>query len=126
MLGNPFANLPKPSPPLPFRLYAPNGDTMEAKGWLGLKNESDKKEIELVLVKPDNSFVVLNKKVIVVNKITEAVVYNPRLAMTTINGREFIPRRVLRWLQENPQWPAILELEDNPVEGDTNDGLSEK
>jgi hypothetical protein len=122
-----FINIPRPPiPPVSLKVYAPNGDTREVRGWIGIRvNSRNTKKLELVLVLPDESTEVLNKKVVIVDTATDNVLYTPRLAPTEMNGGEFMPRGIVRWLQENPQWPAILELEDQPVEGDGNDGLLE-
>lgn len=103
-----------------FKIYAPNGDTKEVVAFLGIRAPEDHPELaELFLMYKDGTVEVLNKKVVVKNLETKRVCYNPRTAPELIGGRVFIGIYESRWLQENPHWPAILELWDHPVDGES-------
>ncbi len=107
--------------PARLKVYAPNGDTREAKAALCIRSNPRYSQLtELFLYYEDKKVEVLNKKVVVKNLDTGEVCYDPRSAPTHFEGRTFLTGSVMAWLKRNPHWPAILELWDNPVETGTS------
>ncbi len=104
-------------PPAKLKVYAPNGDTKEIIGFLSLRvHQAYPGIIELFLCSENGTSEILNKKVVVKNMETGMVCYDPRTCITVSKSEK-------RWLAENPHWPAILELWDNPV-GEESEGLN--
>ncbi len=112
-------------PPAKFKVYAPNGDTKEIAGYIGLRDHPDYDQLtELFLQFADGTCEVLSKKVVVKNLETGRVCYDPRHAPPTFNNKVFLSGSEKFWLKNNPSWPGVLELTDNPVQGDMGDGLN--
>lgn len=113
----PFGPLPLSLPPAKLRVYAPNGDRKEVVAYLGIRGRGDECcPAELFLAHESGAVEVLNRKVVVKNLETGMVCYDPRNAPTYFGARRFLTSTEELWLIKNPSWPAILELEDNPVE----------
>ncbi len=113
------------SPPAKLKIYAPNGDTKETVAYLGIQAHQKHSQLaELVLQHEDGTVEVLNKKVVVKNLETGQVCYNPRTAPLYFSNQVFISGAEAHWLQTNPHWPAILELWDNPMDGEVVEGLN--
>lgn len=111
-----FLKLQQTPPPAKLKVYAPNGDTMEIVAYLGIrKHEKDHTPAELFLIHEDGTLEVLNKRVVVKNLETGTICYTPRNAPSHFGDRVFITELESVWLHNNPSWPAILELENNPV-----------
>jgi len=112
-------------PPAKLRVFAPDGTTQETEGWLLLEAlREGKTSTALHLVHLDGDTEVLNRKVVIVNTETGLTVYNPR-RVAIASDRPFFTPQETAWLQRNPQWPGILELEDQPVEnGEDNEGIT--
>jgi len=110
-------------PPNKLKVYAPNGDTKEILGHLGVRGHQEHKQLtELFLQHADGKIEVLNKKGVVLNMETGIVCYNPRVCPTHHGEYSFITGSEKTWLKANPHWPAILELWDHPVDN-AQDGL---
>lgn len=111
-------------PPAKLKIFAPDGNIVEAPGWLGTRSsELDPGHQELHLISPDGTSELLNRKVVILNVELGVVVYSPRL-MNPILGLPQLTKREQVWLERNPQWPGILELDDQPVEnGEDNEGI---
>lgn len=112
--------------PAKMKVFAPDGETTEYVGWVGIyqDNKEDPKLAELFFLSEEGSIKILNKKVIVQNLETGKVIYHPRYMLETISGKPFLTPREVLWLRNNPEWPDVLELVDNPVDnGEDNDGL---
>lgn len=107
-------------PPYRIKIFAPNGETRELLGWLGLRTSPSKPTtMELFLIHGGDCPVgieVINKKVVVVNQELGQVIYDPRQVPRRIYNLEFLTEKEVEWLGRNPQWPDILELKANPVE----------
>ena len=122
---NPLDALMSPSPPAKMKVFAPNGDVREATCWVGIRNhEQSRRLTELFLLYEDGSTEVITKKVVIQNLETEVIVYDPRRAPSHFGDRAFITSSVIRWLEEHPEWPDILELDDNPVNEEEGEGLN--
>lgn len=117
--------MPADNPPAEMKVFAPNGETNRAVCWLGIRRSTEgPKTIQLFLLHEDMSIKVLNKKVIVQNLETGNIVYNPRCMPEFFGEQRFLTPREVFWLRDNPHWPNVLELYDNPVDnGEGNDGL---
>lgn len=104
-------------PPAKLKVFAPNGETKEVVAYLGVRghNKIPPYPIELCLLHDGGKVEVLSKKVVVQNLETGKVCYNPRIIIHTICAG-FLTESDMLWLRKNPCWPAMLELEDNPVE----------
>jgi len=115
------------NPPARIKVFAPNGDTKTFVGWVGVRETGGPKgALELFYTEdtPEATVTVLNKKVVVQNLDTMEVLYSPRgMPPVLPNGVPFFPKCDLKWLQKNPHWPGILELEDEPV-GEDSEGLN--
>lgn len=111
-------------PPAKLKVFAPNGTIQELEGWLLLEYlPGSEAAANLHLVNLDGDSEVLNRRVVIVNMETGIMVYNPRKVGLT-PGRSFFTTQEQAWLKRNPQWPGILELEDQPVEnGEDNEGI---
>lgn len=114
------------NPPAKIRVFAFNGDTTESVCWLGIRRSIRHPQLtELFLLHQDARVEVLSKRVVAQNLETGEVIYNPREAPRFYQGQVFITASDAQWLEKNPHWPGILELDDNPV-GETKedeDGL---
>ena len=113
------------NPPFRVKVFAPNGETKELTGWVGIRAHPRSQGLaDLVLLHSNGKTEVLNKKVVVQNRETGEVIYNPRLAPTMFGDRVLIRMLDTLWLARHPEWPAVLELDDNPVEnGEETDGI---
>lgn len=113
-------------PPAKLKVFAPDGTTKEANGWLLLNQEELPPHLQLVHL--DGRLEVLNRKVVILNVETGLIIYSPRKVITGLPGLpQFFTSREQAWLKRNPQWPGILELEDQPVEnGEDNDGINQR
>ena len=124
---NPLEALFGSRPPAKLKVFAPNGDTKEIVAFLGIRGHTQYNQLtELFLQHEDGTCEVLSKKVVVQNLETGEVCYNPRVCPKNLGERVFITGDETMWLQENPHWPAILELWDNPVDGSDHevDGIN--
>lgn len=111
--------------PQKLKVYAPNGDTKETRAYLCIREHPDYNQLtELFLQHENGSCEVLNKKVVILNVETGQVCYNPRTCPPSFGHRAFLTGTEKFWLDENPHWPAVLELWDNPVNGGDSDGLN--
>lgn len=114
------------NPPARLKVFAPNGDTRVFLGWIGIREcpaSLQLAELFLMEDKQDAKMEVMNKKVVVQNLETGEVIYDPRRAPTVLpGGRHLITGSEKFWLQRNPHWPGILELYDNPVKEDDENG----
>jgi hypothetical protein len=116
---NPLDALMNPNPPAKMKVFAPNGDTKKVTCWVGIRNHLKHSQLtELFLLFGDGTTEVLNKKVVVQNLETEMVVYDPRRAPSYFGQRVFMTGPVTRWLEDHPDWPRILELDNNPVDNE--------
>jgi hypothetical protein len=105
------------TPPASLKVFAPDGTSKEFKGWIGTRPSGNNPfRPELYLMKTDHTTEVVNKKVVVYNTDANEVIYDPRMAPSQ-------PTPIRKWLEEHPEWPAILELYDQPVEEDPGDGI---
>lgn len=114
-------------PPYKIKIFAPNGETRELVGWLGIRTSpSVPIKMELFLLHEEGStgrIEVINKKVVVVNKELGETIYDPRQVLRRIFNQDFLSKKEVNWLRDNPQWPDILELKANPVDNrEGNDG----
>lgn len=110
---------PDTTPPAPAKLkvFAPNGDTTTCIAYLGIRKHQQSDQIAELVLQTESGFThVLSKKVVVQNLETGVVCYNPRTINPRFGNIVFITYDEKKWLKENPHWPAILELQDNPVE----------
>ncbi|KKN68049.1 hypothetical protein LCGC14_0455030 [marine sediment metagenome] len=104
-------------PPVKLKVYAPNGDTKEVVGYVRIRGlECNLHVSELLLLHDNGTVEMLNKKVVIQNLETGQVYYSPRTAPCYVGDWAFITDSERRWLNENPHWPAVLELKDNPVD----------
>jgi hypothetical protein len=111
-LGDVFQRIP----PAKLKLFAPNGDTREVFGFVGVRTSPKSSQLmELFLQEDDGKVTVLSKKVVVVNQETGIVAYNPRQAPNCMGPIVFFGYSEREWLKQNPHWPGILELYDNPT-----------
>jgi hypothetical protein len=112
-------------PPAKMKVFAPNGDMKEAVCWMVIRGHRIHQQVvELLLLHEDGTTEVLNKRVVVQNLETGEVVYNPRIMPACFGSRTFMTDAEVRWLRQNPHWPGILELYDNPVaNGEETNGL---
>ena len=118
-----FGGLQLPS--IRFKVYAPNGETREYRGCLGIRVPNAGKIAELFFQHADGRVEVLNKKVVVENLETNEVCYDPRRCPRYVGDKIVITSSLRKWLAENPHWPAVLELEDNPVgNGEETDNIN--
>ncbi len=107
--------------PAKLKVYAPNGDTKEVKAALCIRHHPQRSQLtELFLFHENKRIEVLSKKVVVKNLDTNEVCYHPRGAPTYYEGQVFLTGSIKSWLKRNPHWPAILELQDNPIETGTS------
>ncbi len=116
-------------PSIKFKVYAPDGETREYQGCLGIRVPNVGKFAELFFQHADGRIEVLSKKVVVENLETNEVCYDPRRcpshASVGNETRIIIDNSLKKWLAKNPHWPAVLELEDNPVHsGEETDGIN--
>ena len=110
------------NPPAKLKVFAPNGETKEITGHRGIRGHDEHDQLtELFLRYEDGKVEVLSKKVVVQNMDSGLVCYNPRTTPKSFNNASFITGSETFWLKKNPHWPAILELQDNPVEGSDHD-----
>ncbi len=110
-------------PPGKLRIFAPDGTIQKEEGWLQVRQVSPVGPGELSLLRPDKSLLPLNRKVVILNMETGAVVYGPPPKNEKCIS-SFWSSREVAWFKRNPYWPGILELEDHPVEnGEDNDGI---
>ena len=122
MLAANLIRNPNP-PPTKLKVYAPNGDTKELKGHVGIRAIAGPQAGELYVLHENGSIEVLSKKVVVQNLETGEICYNPRIPLR-VGDRWFLTSVEVDWLRENPHWPAVLELWDNPVEnGEGSEGI---
>lgn len=128
MRPNPFDSIfgKLSNPPARLKVFAPNGDTRVFLGWIGIRECPQSLQLaELFLLedKDGADMEVMNKKVVVQNLETGEVIYDPRRAPHVLpGGRHLITGSETHWLKNNPHWPAILELYDQPVKHDEEDG----
>lgn len=111
-------------PPYPLKTFSPNGQTQEFEGYAGFipsDNYPDRLEV-FIFVAKTRKMVVLNPKVVILNLTTDNVIYDPRFAPRNLRGRTLLSEGLIRWLDDNPQWPAILEVYPHYVgEGKKNE-----
>ena len=111
------------NPPARLKIFAPNGEVEEFVGWIAIKQQGTSSVLDLCLLREDGQIEKLNKKVVVYNTEAGEILYSPRQAPTNLGGRiSFLTKAEKKWLRENPSWPAVLELEDEPV-GEDGDGI---
>lgn len=118
---------PSQPPPAKLKVYAPNGDTKEIVAYLSIRSHQQHNlPTELFLLYADGTTEVLSKKVVVKNLETGDICYDPRAVPDYPGNRAFITGSEKLWLDENPHWPKVLELQDNPVvnEGTESEGLN--
>jgi hypothetical protein len=95
------------TPPSSFKVYAPDGTTAKYQGHLVINETAQK----LLIVDASGCLLAtLNKKVVVYDLGEKGILWNPRFIQQ--HQPDFLSREEHRWLHQNPQWPAILELED--------------
>ena len=108
-------------PPAKLKIFAPDGTIQEEEGWVRVRQMSNKGPGELSLLRVDGSYLLLNRKVVILSVETGIVAYSPALMRF---HSSFWTSREVHWLRVNPSWPGILELEDHPVDnGEDNDGI---
>lgn len=111
--------------PQKLKVYAPNGDTKEARAYLCIREHPKYNQLtELFLQHENGKCEVLSKKVVILNVETGQVCYNPRTCPLHFGQRVFLTGTEKFWLKENPHWPAVLELWDNPVHEGESEGLN--
>lgn len=120
-----FDSNPFRIPPAKMKIFAPNGDTVEFTGWIGLRDHPQLRRTTQLFYRLEGGEIKpLTLKVVVLNQDTGLVVYDPRRAPRMWGTLPFIPQSIRTWLKKNPEWPDILELYDNLTEEEeSNDGI---
>lgn len=106
---------PGPDVPVEIRIFAPNGDQHECLGSIGFRPSLRRPHfMDLLLVGANGlPLRMLNRQVVVVDKNDGTVLYDPTLSH--LLGFPILDRHDVAWMKENPHWPKVLELHDNPV-----------
>jgi len=107
-----------------LRVFAPNGETTTVKGCAGVLSREGSAAIE-VFIKTggrDPRILRINRKAVIQDLKTGEVLYNPRVLLGSYIVRG-LTKADVRWLRDNPHWPALLELDDDPVESGEGGGL---
>lgn len=103
-------------PPVPLRVFAPNGDRRDFLGWLCVAWDTSNQDglcLFVVLDQRGNKTVKLSRKVVVQNIQIGVVIYDPR----KVELDDYFTDQDWEWLEDNPEWPDILEVYDKPVVG---------
>jgi hypothetical protein len=111
---DPEESTPRTSPS-DMKLFAPNGDTHECFGSIGfIPSLSRAPCMDLLLVGANGlPLRKLNRRVVIIDRTDGAILYDPRLSH--LLGFPVLDREDTTWLRENPAWPNVLELHDQPV-----------
>ena len=124
MDGSPSSNIE--GVPGKFEIFAPDGTKGSAEGWIALGNDPKTlNQTRLFVVKKNGQMgQTFNKKVVIINQDNGVIVYNPRSHHNGCFipiGRPILSEADHKWLDDHPEWPAILEIDSKPTE--ENDGL---
>jgi hypothetical protein len=111
-----------PCPPDDFRVFAPDGTVVEFRGWV-LVDRCPQITLKAVFAEErwgPGAGRRLSPKVVILNLTAGKVVYTPRTEMGTLI---YLGKGVREWLERNPQWPRVLELDDQNVYEEVEEGL---
>lgn len=115
-------------PPSRLKVFAPNGDVQEYKGWaLFVPHKNNPRRVNISIKLISGESITMNPKVVIVDTQRGTVIYSPReIPPPEIigNGGTVMTESLARWLKRNLHWPRILELESNPVGEDDNERLT--
>lgn len=101
-----------------LKVFSPSGDTMQFTGWVGIgfttmhSNGQDRKECRVLMLHEDGKEEILNSRCVVWCEKDREMAYSPRNLPELPEKFAIMDGKLSSWLDKNPHWPALLELED--------------